>query len=66
MAKRSMASDKSTARRDLFGEHIEGMGALEDSRGGKRTLRTHAVVFKPAPEQMHAVNRMWTGIKAGR
>jgi hypothetical protein len=50
MAKRSMASDKSTARRDLFGELNEGMGALEASRGGKRTLRTHAVAFKPAPE----------------
>lgn len=50
MAKRSMASDKTTARRDLFAELIEGMGALEASRGGKRTLRTHAVVFKPAPE----------------
>ncbi len=50
MAKRAMASNKSTARRDLFGELIEGMGALEASRGGKRTLRTHAVVFKPAPE----------------
>ena len=50
MAKRSMASDKATARRDLFAELIEGMGALEASRGGKRTLRTHAVVVKPAPE----------------
>ena len=50
MAKRSMATGKATARRDLFGELIEGMGALEASRGGKRTLRTHAVVFKPAPE----------------
>ena len=50
MAKRSMASDKTTARRDLFAELIEGMRALEASRGGKRTLRTHAVVFKPAPE----------------
>ena len=45
MAKRLMASDKTTARRDLFGELIEGIGALEASRGGKRTLRTHAVVF---------------------
>jgi putative transcriptional regulator len=50
MAKRSLASGKSTARRDLFGELIEGMGALEASRLGKRTLRTHAVVFRPAPE----------------
>lgn len=26
------------------------MGALEESRCGKRTLRTHAVVFRPPPE----------------
>jgi putative transcriptional regulator len=26
------------------------MGALEVSRRGKRALRTHAVVFRPAPE----------------
>ena len=39
MAKRSMASNKATARRDLFGELIEGTGALKASRGGKRTLR---------------------------
>ena len=37
-------------RRDLFGELTEGLTALADARKGKRTLRTHAVAFKPAPE----------------
>jgi putative transcriptional regulator len=50
MAKRPAAKGKSTVRRDLFGELLEGMGALEASRLGKRTLRTHAVFYKPAPE----------------
>jgi putative transcriptional regulator len=50
MAKRSTTRTKPTARRDLFGELIEGLGALEASRLGKRTLRTHAVAFRPAPE----------------
>src|SRR4030095_9027179 len=35
--------------RDLFAELSEGMEALADARHGKRTLRTHAVEFKPAP-----------------
>jgi putative transcriptional regulator len=38
------------ARRDLFAELSEGMTALADTRQGKRTLRTHAVESKPAPE----------------
>ena len=50
MAKRSPTRTRAKARRDLFAELIEGMGALDDSRRGKRTLRTHAVVFRPAPE----------------
>lgn len=37
-------------KRDLFAELSEGMTALAESRQGKRTLRTHAVGFKPAPE----------------
>jgi putative transcriptional regulator len=40
---------KSTARRELFGELVEGMRALAEAREGKRTLRTHPVEFKPAP-----------------
>jgi putative transcriptional regulator len=37
-------------KRDLFAELSEGMGALAQAREGKRTLRTHAMEFKPAPE----------------
>ena len=36
--------------RNLFAELSEGMEALADSRQGKRTLRTHAMEFKAAPE----------------
>jgi putative transcriptional regulator len=39
-----------TRKRDLFAELKDGVSALADSRVGKRTLRTHAVEFKPAPE----------------
>jgi len=41
---------KRTAGRDLFAELKEGMTALARARRGKRTLRTHAVELKPAPE----------------
>jgi putative transcriptional regulator len=37
-------------KRDLFAELSEGMRALAEARQGKRTLRTHAVEFKAAPE----------------
>ena len=37
-------------KRDLFAELSEGMTALAEVRLGKRTLRTHAVVYKPAPK----------------
>ena len=37
------------APRDLFAELNEGMEALAEARQGKRTLRTHAVEYKPAP-----------------
>ena len=37
-------------KRDLFGELSEGMTVLADARQGKRTLRTHAAVYKAAPE----------------
>lgn len=37
------------AKRDLFAELSEGMAALAEARQGKRTLRTHAVEYKPAP-----------------
>ncbi len=37
------------AKRDLFAELTEGLAALAEERQGKRTLRTHAVEYKPAP-----------------
>ena len=37
-------------KRDLFADLTEGIEALADSRDGKRTLRTHAVEYKPAPK----------------
>ena len=36
-------------KRDLFAELNEGMTALAEARQRKRTLRTHAAEFKPAP-----------------
>ncbi len=48
--KRSIkAKGKGPAKRDLFAELSEGMDALADARHGKRTLRTHALEYKPAP-----------------
>jgi putative transcriptional regulator len=38
---------KRASKRNLF---AEGMTALVEARQGKRTLRTHALEFKPAPE----------------
>ena len=36
-------------KRDLFSELMEGFDALAGQRTGKRTLKTHAVTYKPAP-----------------
>jgi putative transcriptional regulator len=48
--KRSVkAKKKRVSKRDLFAELSEGMEALAEARHGKRTLRTHAVEYKPAP-----------------
>jgi putative transcriptional regulator len=48
------ASVKETAkratRRNLFDELSEGINALAETRQGKRTLRTHAIDYKPAPK----------------
>ena len=41
---------KRASKRNLFAELSEGMTALAEARQGKRTMRTHAVVFKPAPD----------------
>lgn len=38
------------AKRDLFAELSEGVTALAEARQGKRTLRTHAIEYKPAPK----------------
>lgn len=38
------------AKRDLFAELSEGVTALAEARQGKRTLRTHATEYKPAPK----------------
>lgn len=43
------AKTKRAAKRELFAELSEGLGALAEARQGKRTLRTHAVEYKPAP-----------------
>lgn len=41
---------KRAVRRDLFDELSEGVAALAEARQGKRTLRTHALEYKPAPK----------------
>lgn len=43
------AKAKRGVARDLFVELSEGVEALTKARQGKRTLRTHAVEYKPAP-----------------
>ena len=43
------AKAKRGAARDLFAELNEGMEALAEARHGKRTLRTHALEYRPAP-----------------
>jgi len=47
---KSESKGKHMAKRNLFAELSEGMTALGEARQGKRTLRTHAIEFKPAPE----------------
>ena len=44
------AKKKRAVKRDLFAELSEGMAALAEARQGKRTLRTHAAEYKPAPK----------------
>ena len=41
---------KRPQKRDLFAELSEGMTALAEARQAKRTLRTHAMTYKPAPD----------------
>lgn len=49
MTKSVKAKPTRSAKRDLFAELTEGMEALADARHGKRTLRTHTMEYKPAP-----------------
>jgi putative transcriptional regulator len=44
------AKSPRVVKRDLFVELKEGVTALAEARQGKRTLRTHAVEYKPAPK----------------
>jgi len=39
-----------SGKRNLFVELSEGVAALAEAREGKRTLRTHAVEYRPAPK----------------
>jgi putative transcriptional regulator len=50
MKRASRTKKQSAPKRDLFAELTEGFEALAQSRKGKRTLRTHAMVYKPAPK----------------
>ena len=50
MKKPAKTKQARPTKRDLFSELSEGMEALAEARQGKRTLRTHAPEFKPAPE----------------
>ena len=49
MKKSAKPTQKRRAKRALFAELTEGLEAVAEARQGKRTLRTHAVEFKPAP-----------------
>ena len=46
---KALVKAKRAPKRDLFAELSEGVEALAQAREGKRTLRTDAVEFKPAP-----------------
>ena len=48
--KRRPAKPKRVAKRDVFEEISEGFAALTEARQEKRTLRTHAIEFRPAPK----------------
>lgn len=50
MKRKAKVPKKPTTKRSLFGEIAEGFDALAGKRAGRRTLRTHPVELKPAPE----------------
>ncbi len=61
------AKTKRVAKRDLFAELSEGMEAIGEARQGKRTLRTHAVEYKPAPKiTSKELIRVRKGLKISR
>src|SRR6478672_3311125 len=67
MKRSDKPTQKHRAKRDLFAELTEGMDALADARQGKRTLRTHAVEFKPAPAvTSKEIIRVRKGLKLSR
>ena len=47
---KSTAKAARAPKRDLFAELSEGLSALAEARVGKRTLRTHSVEYKAAPQ----------------
>ena len=47
---KAASKEKQATKRNLFAELSEGMTALGEAREGKRTLRTHSVEYRPAPE----------------
>jgi putative transcriptional regulator len=56
-----------TIKRDLFAELSEGVSALAEARQGKRTLRTHALEYKPAPKvTAKELVRVREGLKISR
>lgn len=61
------AKARKAQKRDVFSELTEGIQALAQQRQGKRTLRTHAVRYKPAPEVTPAdLVRVRTKLKISR
>ena len=49
MTTTTKAKPARATKRDLFAEVSEGMVALAEHRAGKRTLRTHRIEYRPAP-----------------
>ncbi len=48
----SKVKPRRAAKRNLFAELSEGVTALAEGRRGKRTLRTHAGEYRPAPKEL--------------
>lgn len=64
---KTIVKAKRATRRDLFDELSEGVTALAQTRQGKRTLRTHAIEYKPAPKiTPKELIRLREGLKLSR